>query len=107
MIKIGLSSSDSLSILFKQKHLHASLFALRALKVCCVVVAFIGVFFEAAFVNRKASFFKERRGFVIMDPLLLITFSFLFLCGCECEESKLKLITVVLGTVVDYRRHCN
>ena len=61
------------------------------------------MFFEAAFVNRKASFFKERRGFITMDPLLLMTFSFL----CECEESKLKLITVVLGTAVNHRRHCN
>ena len=72
-----------------------------------LLLLFLGASFAAAFVNRKASFFKERRGFVTMDPLLLITFSFLFLCGCECEESKLKLITVVLGTVVYHRRHCN
>ena len=42
-----------------------------------------------------------------MDPLLLMTFSFLFSCGPEYEESKLKLITVVLGTAVNHRRHCN
>ena len=40
-----------------------------------------------------------------MDPLLLMTF--LFSCGPEYEESKLKLITVVLGTAVNHRRHCN
>merc|ERR1712086_272921 len=28
-------------------------------------------------------------------------------CGPEYEESKLKLITVVLGTAVNHRRHCN
>ena len=56
-------------------------------------------------VNHEPLFSKERRGFVTMDPLLLMTFSFLF--SCEYEESKLKLITVVLGTAVNHRRHCN
>ena len=66
---------------------------------------------QSSNVNHEPLFSKERRGFVTMDPfldpLLLITFYFLFSCGSEHEESKLKLITVVLGTVVNNRRHCN
>jgi hypothetical protein len=62
---------------------------------------------QSSNVNHEPLFSKERRGFVTMDPLLLMTFSFLFSCGPEYEESKLKLITVVLGTAVNHRRHCN
>ena len=62
---------------------------------------------QSSNVNHEPLFSKERREFVTMDPLLLVTFSFLFSCGPEYEESKLKLITVVLGTAVNHRRHCN
>lgn len=62
---------------------------------------------QSSNVNHEPLFSKERRGFVTMDPLLLMTFSFLFSCGPEYEESKLKLITAVLGTAVNHRRHCN
>ena len=61
---------------------------------------------QSSNVNHEPLFSKERRGFVTMDPLLLMTFSFLFSCGPKYEESKLKLITAVLGTAVNHRRHC-
>ena len=80
------------------------LFALRALTVFLVVLAFRRCVFKAVMSIMNLYFLRSD---VSLDPLLLVTFSFLFSCGPEYEESKLKLITAVLGTAVNHRRHCN